>query len=228
MAEFEHLEELVVGLFDRGELGYAKTKKEFIRLKSGRLSPNFFNGRGIMSFSTKIGMPIDRQKRIAELTVEGYAHGLDQAKNSFDHIINLPQAVNPVVGAVALLSGVSLLYLRTPEGEKGYGKHSPIEGQYRHGDNVIGIDNVISNADTKVEVTEPIEGAGLVLPEFVVLMDREEGGEMALKSKGYDLTKVAWMGVATQILLGAGRIQPYQAEWSFEYIEKYNNPSVNN
>lgn len=228
MAEFEHLEELVVGLFDRGELGYAKTEAEFIRLKSGRMSPTFFNGRGIMSFSTGLDMSLDRQQRLAKLTVEGYAHGLDQAKNPFDHIINLPQAVNPIIGAVALLRGTSLLYLRTPEGDKGYGKHSPIEGQYQSGDGVVGLDNVISNADTKVEVTEPIEGAGLVLPEFVVLMDREEGGEMALKSKGYDLTKVAGMGVATQILLGADRIQPYQAEWSFEYIQQYNNPSVSN
>lgn len=222
MAEFEHLEELVIGLFDRGELGYAKTKDKFIQLKSGRLSPNFFNGRGIMSFSTRIDMPLDKQKRLAGLMVESYSHGLDQAKNPFDHIINLPQAVNPIVGAVALLRGVSLLYLRTPEGEKSYGKHSPIEGQYQIGDSVIGLDNVISNADTKIEAAKPIEGVGLVLPEFVVLLDREEGGEVALKAQGYDLTRVAGMGVATRILLDAGRIQPHQAEWSFEYNERYN------
>ncbi len=175
-----------------------------------------------MSFSTKIDMSLERQKRLAKLTVEGYAHGLDQAKNSFDHIVNLPQAVNPVVGAVALLNGVSLLYLRTPEGEKGYGKHPPIEGQYQSGDRVIGLNNVISNTDTKVEVTGPIEGAGLVLPEFVVLLNREEGGEAALKSQGYDLTQVIGMGAATGILLDAGRIQSHQAEWSYQYIEQYN------
>ncbi len=224
MAEYEHLEELTIGLFDRGELGYAQTEDEFIQLKSGRWSPNFFNGRGIMSFSPKLEMPITAQKRLARLTVEGYAHGLDQAKNPLDHMINLPQAVNPIVGAVALLSGRSLLYLRTPEGEKGYGKHSPIEGEYSDGDSVAGIDNVISDGATKKEVTEPIEGAGLELPEFIVLLNREEGGEAALKKRGYDLTSVVGMGLATQILFDAGRIQHQQAEWSFTYIDRYDVP----
>lgn len=222
MAEFRKLEELVVGLYDRGELGYASSEADFIKLKSGRMSPNFFNGRGIMSFSTKLEMPLRNQMKLAKLTAEGYAHAVDHTKNSTDHIINLPQAVNPIIGAVALISGASLLYLRTPEGEKGYGKHAPIEGHFDEGDSATGIDNVISNGDTKEEVTEPIEGAGLVLPEFVVLLDREEGGEARLKAQGYDLTSVIGMGAATRVLLDAGRIRPEQAEWSFEYIARYN------
>lgn len=225
MAEFEHLEELVVGLFDRQELGFAATSDDFIKLKSGRMSPTFFNGRRVMSFSSQLEMPLEQQARVAQLTAEGYAHGIDQAENQFDHIVNLPQAVNPVIGAVALISGKSLLYLRTPEGEKGYGKHQPIEGVYDRGDVVAGIDNVISNGDTKVEVTEPIEQlGGLVMPEFVVLLDREEGGRAALHTAGYALTSVIGMRAATQILLDNGRIRPEQAEWSFDYVDQYDIP----
>jgi orotate phosphoribosyltransferase len=224
MVEFPHLEELVVGLHERGELGYAESKDRFIKLKSGRMSPNFFNGRGIMSLSPKLEMSMAKQRQLARLTVEGYAFALDQAKHHHDHIVNLPQAVNPIVGAVALLSGRSLLYLRTPEGEKGYGKHAPIEGAFQPGDAVAGIDNVISNGDTKREVTDPIEGAGLVIPEFIVLMDREEGGEAALQTAGYGLTKVVGMGKATEILEANNRIRPEQAEWSYEYIATYNEP----
>lgn len=224
MANFEHSEELVVGLFDRGELGFAGSKDKFIKLKSGRMSPTFFNGRRIMSFSPNHAMPLSRQKRIAQLTVQGYAYGVDQTKNGFDHLINLPQAVNPIVGAVALLSGKSLLYLRTPEGEKGYGKHQPIEGFFEEGDSVIGVDNVVSDAKTKDEVIVPIESAGLIIPEFVVLLDREEGGEAAINDNGRDLTSVVGMGAATQILVDAGRINAEQAAWSFEYIERYQVP----
>lgn len=225
MAEFEHLEELVVGLHERGELGYANSRDEFIQLKSGRWSPNFFNGRGIMSFSDKLDMPIHAQQRLARLTAEGYAHGLDQIEDPFDHIINTPQAVNPVVGAVALLTGVSLLYLRTPEGEKGYGKHEPIEGAFKKGDKTIPIDNVVSNAKTKEEVTVPIEKmAGLVIPEFLVLFDREEGGRQAINAQGYGLRRVVGMRKATQILLENGRIRSEQAAWSFDYIDEYDVP----
>lgn len=224
-ANFEHLEELTVGLFDRGELGFSDTPDNFTKLKSGRMSPTFFNGRRVMSFSSQLEMPLAQQARVARLTAEGYSHGLEQVEGSFDHIVNLPQAVNPIIGAVALLSGRSLLYLRTPEGEKGYGKHQPIEGVYSPGDVVTGIDNVISNGDTKKEVTEPIEEVGgLVMPEFVVLLDREEGGRAALAEAGYGLTSVIGMRAATQILLDNGRIRPEQAEWSFEYIDTYDIP----
>lgn len=228
MAEFERLEELVVGLYDRDELGFANTPEEFIELKSGRRSPTFFNGRRVMSFSSKIEMPMDQQKRVADLAVRGYVHGLDYLEYDYDHIINLPQAVNPIIGAVAREAGVSELYLRTPEGEKGYGKHQPIEGFFDEGDTAVGIDNVVSNADTKQEVTEPIEKkAKLVLPGFLVLMDREEGGEATLKAAGYNLASVITMSAATQILRDAGRISPEQAAWSFEYIDRYNEPVAN-
>lgn len=227
MAEFEHLEELVVGLYDRKELGFAETEADFIKLKSGRMSPTFFNGRRVMSFSNTMDMPYEQQERVAQLTVEGYVHGLNQGgyRATTEHIINLPQAVNPIIGAVAMEAGMSLLYLRTPEGEKGYGKHQPIEGIYEKGDTVVGIDNVISNGATKQEVTEPIEdGAGLILPGFVVLLDREEGGRATLAEEGYDLESVIGMRAATQILSDARRIRPEQAEWSFAYIDRYDVP----
>ncbi len=227
MAEFEHIEELVVGLYDRKELGFAETEDDFTKLKSGRKSPTFFNGRRVMSFSRSLDMPYRQQERIADLTVQGYVHALDQGgyRVRVDHMINLPQAVNPVIGAVAMASGMSLLYLRTPEGEKGYGKHQPIEGIFEDGDRVVGIDNVISDGTTKKQVTEPIEeGAGLILPGFVVLLDREEGGRAALEGEDYELESVIGMRAATQILLDAQRIRLEQAEWSFNYIDQYDVP----
>lgn len=224
MAQYEHLEELVVGLYDRGELGFAKTEAEFVELRSGRMSPHFFNGRGIMSFSVDLDMPIEQQQRLARLTAEAYAFGLDQVEHDYDHIVNIPQAVNPIIGAVALLSGSSLLYLRTPEGNKGYGKHKPVEGIYNEGELVLPVDNVISKGDTKQEVTDPIGDSDLEIPGFLALVDREEGGEAALKAAGFKFTKVFGMGTATRILLDERRISRTQAEWSFEYRDRYNIP----
>ncbi len=226
MAEFRHVEELIVGLYERGELVYANSPDEFTRLRSGRMSPYFFNGRGIMSFSPSLEMPLAKQRRLARLTVEGYAFALDHARYDHDHILNLPQAINPIIGAVALVSGRSLLYQRTPEAKNGYGKHSPIEGVFTKGDAVIGMDNVIGNGDTKYESAGLIEAAGLAVPEFAVLIDREEGGEAALAAAGYSLTKVFGMRLATEILQAHGSsIRPEQAEWTYEYIASYNSAS---
>lgn len=225
MADFEHLEELVVGLKDRGEFWFAESPDGFKKIKSGRMSPTLFNGRGLMSFSPKLDMPIERQMRVADLSVMGYAHAIDQTEGDFDHLVNLPQAVNPIIGAVAREAGVSLLYLRTREGDKGYGSHAPVEGVFEVGDMVRGVDNVVSNAATKDEVLEPLEdGAELVVAGFDVFVDREEGGEAAIRAGGRDLNSVIGMRAATQILLANDRIRPEQAEWSFEYIDRYQVP----
>ena len=67
MAEFERQEELVVGLYERGAIGFAKTEDEFITLKSGRKSPHYVNLRGMMSFSKNHHMTKREQKRVRDL-----------------------------------------------------------------------------------------------------------------------------------------------------------------
>lgn len=236
MAEFPHLEELVVGLHERGEIGYVNSPEDFITLKSGRQSPNYVSTRDIMSFSDSLPISIERQQRVAELTVKAYAHGLDEISNTvgnpgdaadpFEHIVGLPQAVTTVVGAVGYERRTSVLTIRVPEGEKGYGKHKPIQGTFKEGDRAYALDNVISDGGTKSEYTGPLEAAGLVLPGFLVLVDREEGGEQSLLENGYMLYRVVGMGAATRILLDNKRIRPDQAEWSFDYIARYGSKTV--
>jgi len=224
MVEFGKIEELAVGWFDRGEIGYAKTLEEFTPLKSGRRSPNYVNGRRIMSFSKNGEVEPRRQLQIAKLTIYGLAHAIDHSNSDYDHLANVPQAINPVVGALAWVRGDSLLNVRTKEGDKGYGQHDPIEGLYEEGELVIGIDNVISDGGTKMEFMEPIGLCKLVLQEFVVIVDREEGGAAALHQQGIGLSRVMAMGQVTDILLDHGRINAQQAEWSHEYIARYNHP----
>lgn len=111
MAEFEHLEEWVVGLYDRGIIGCAASREEFIKLKSGRMSPQYANFRGVLSVNALLvhnGMNFDRQMRVADLTVEAGAFAVNSVKKkrSFNHITPIPQAVTQLGGAVARRANV--------------------------------------------------------------------------------------------------------------------------
>lgn len=223
MAEFPAIEELVVGLFDRGDIGYVASPEKFIKIKSGRMSPNYVDTRDALSFSDKLPIPISKQKRVAQLVVDAYRYGLRQVGQTipYDHIAAIPQAVTSVVGAAGYINGDSILAVRVKEGEKGYGNHKPIQGVFSKGDRVIAIDNVISSGGAKEEFRRPVEEAGLVIPTFLVLFERQEGGREKLAQDGFGLESVILMSAATEILLANRRINQDQAEWSQDYIARY-------
>ena len=233
MAEFEHMEEWVVGLHDRGIIGCAETRDDFIKLKSGRMSPHYANFRGIMSVNYNIvhygeghiQMNNGQQQRVRELTVEAGAYAIDQLLRvkgqNFDHIAPIPQAVTQLGGAIALRGGYSSVNVRVPEGEKGYGKHKPVEGDYRKGDRVIGFDDVVTTGDAKEEFLEPMRMAELEVPGFVVLLDRQEGGRNRIESLGYSLTPAVGVYAVKEILRDNNRISADQYGFIEEYLGEY-------
>ena len=161
---FEHTEELVVGLFHRGAIGFAATEADFITLKSGRSSPHYVNLRGIMSFDQNHpSMGIAEQRHLRSLVVDGYVDALSSVPHDFEHVVGIPQAVTHLCCAFALHGGYSDLNIRVPEGEKGYGKHAPVEGSYHPSETVVALDDVVTDGKTKSEVVEPLDLTGLEL-----------------------------------------------------------------
>lgn len=221
MAEFERLEELVIGLYGRGAIGFAETEEEFITLKSGRESPHYVNLRGMMSFARNHPMTKREQRGIRDLMIRGYAHALDYVPHDFDHIAGIPQAVTHVAGAVAQFTGESDLNIRVKEGEKGYGKHKPVEGDLEVGETVVALDDVVTDGKSKDEVIEPLDLAGLVLKDYVVMVDRQEGGRQSVEATGRTLTAVVGMVAVTNILADNGLINPQQVEWAEAYREQF-------
>ncbi len=226
MGEFEHLEEWVVGLHDRGVLGVAETREEFIKLKCERISPHYANFRGIMSVDyelTQNGMTHDQQMRVRELTIKAGAHmvGRIASAKNFDHLAPIPQAITQLGGAIALESGRSSLNVRVKEGEKGYGKHKPVEGDYKDGQKVVGLDDVVTLAETKEEFEEPVSVVNLDLIGFGVLLDRQEGGRANVERMGLFLDAAVGMYVVKDVLHENGRITREQLDFVDEYLDQY-------
>ena len=141
--------------------------------------------------------------------------------NDFDHIVGIPQAVTHVSGAVAQYTGESDLNIRVREGEKGYGKHKPVEGDIMPGEIVVALDDVVTDGKSKDEVVEPLDLTGLVLKDYVVMVDRQEGGRQNVEAGGRTLTAVVGMVAVTNILEANGLINLQQAGWADIYREQY-------
>ncbi len=162
--------ELIKNLYQAGVF-----RKGRFRLKSGRISNYYIDMRILVSSPFLL-------KEVAKAYVE-VLRNLE-----FDRLAAVPYAALPIVSAISVVGGYPFIYTRKEK--KDYGTKKLIEGEYRKGEKVVIIDDVITTGASKLEVIELLEKEGLIVKDVVVFVDREEGGREELEREGYRLWRV--------------------------------------
>ncbi|KAG5508929.1 hypothetical protein GH5_06143 [Leishmania sp. Ghana 2012 LV757] len=144
-------------------------------LKSGKTSPIYIDLRRLVTYPS-----------IMRLVAREYAKVL--RRYTFDRIAGLPYAALPIASAISNEMNVPLIYPRREA--KRYGTKAAIEGEYKKGDRVVIIDDLVSTGETKVEAVEKLRSAGLEVVSIVVLVDREMGAKAFLNKLGYNFESV--------------------------------------
>ena len=183
-------EELCKELFDIGAVKFG-----LFTLKSGLKSPIYLDLRILVSYPEtlkKVG------KEIAELCKD----------LEFDKIAGIPYAAIAMATAVSLETGWSMIYTRKEI--KDYGTKKAIEGVFKEGEKVLVIDDLITNGGSKLEVIEPLKAQGLIVKDFVVLVDREQGGKAELEKHGYGLHAAIKISEMLEILKTSEKISGEQ------------------
>jgi len=68
---------------------------------------------------------------------------------------------------------------------KTHGQNKLIEGNFREGNHVVVIDDVITRGDSTLQAIQAVEQAGGTVEFVTVLVDRQEGGTEKIEAKGY-------------------------------------------
>ena len=173
------------------------------RLKSGVLSPFYVDLRGIIAYP-----PILHRLALCILNV------LQPLR--FDRIAGIPYAGLPVATAVSLAGNIPMLYARKEVKE--HGTRRVIEGTFNPGDVVVPIDDVITDGASKFEAAAPLLEAGLVVRDFVIFLDREQGGADKLREKGYALYSALRISDVLAYLRDTGRLSPDQYGRCVDFI----------
>ena len=173
------------------------------RLKSGILSPFYVDLRGIIAHPTIL--------QAIALRILGVLRPL-----RFDRIAGIPYAGLPIATAVSLAGNLPMLYARKEAKE--HGIRRAIEGTFAPGDVIVPIDDVITDGASKFEAAAPLVEAGLTVRDFVIFLDREQGGSDKLKEKGYALHSVLQISAVLAYLRDVGRLSPDQFQRCMDFI----------
>ncbi len=178
--------ELITGLADLGALQFGD-----FTLASGKRSSMYVDLRLLVS-----------RPDLMQAAAAAYAKEL--AALHCDRIAGVPYAALPIGMAVALASGVPLIYNRKESKSHGLGKD--IEGLWQPGERVVIIEDVITTGGSIVSSVELFRAAGLVVEDAIVLLDRQQGGVENLRKAGIRVHSVLALGDVLDLLSETGHI----------------------
>ena len=190
--------DLTVSLFKTGCIKFG----DFL-LASGKRSPIYIDLRRVISFPGLF--------RSVARSYEEIVRGI-----KFDLIASVPYAALPAGSVVAWQMGVSMIYPRKEVKEHGTGQ--AIEGSFEPGQIAVLIEDVITTGGSIVTAAEVLRQAGLDLRDVVVLVDREQGGDLKMKEIGLSLHSVLKISEIISILKKQNLIDAKTFETVMQYL----------
>src|SRR5512141_48055 len=193
-----HLPTLADGLLEAGCIKFGS----FI-LKSGLQSPIYIDLRQIITYP----------KLLADVA-QAYLPLL--ATLQFSRLAGLPYAAIPIATAISLAGNYPMIYPRKEV--KTYGTKAEIEGQYQAGETVVVIDDLATTGGSKFEAIEKLTGAGLLVKDVVVLVDRQSGAKESLAHAGYAMHAVLTIRQLLQYWAENGKVAKANIEETKKFL----------
>jgi uridine monophosphate synthetase len=188
MAQLDsRLTSLADGLLEAGCIKFGE-----FTLKSGLKSPIYIDLRQIIS----------HPKLVADVA-QAYLPIIFNLQ--FSRIAGLPYAAIPIATAISLAGNYPMIYPRKEV--KTYGTKAEIEGEYHVGETVLVIDDLATTGGSKFEAIEKLTGAGLVVKDVVVLVDRQSGAKESLEQAGYSMHAVLTISQLLDYWERTGRVE---------------------
>jgi orotate phosphoribosyltransferase/uridine monophosphate synthetase len=134
----------------------------------------------------------------------------------YDLVAGVPFGGLHLATAFSLLSGTPMIYLHPSRD----GKSQVIEGTYSGGQTVLIIDDLITGGRSVVQTAARLAEANLLVEDALVLLDRQQGGQMRLKREGINLAAILTLEAVLRYLGTSNKISPEWYHRCLEYLGK--------
>jgi orotate phosphoribosyltransferase len=130
-----------------------------------------------------------------EVMYDLICHYAEQHGKKLDAVGGLTMGADPLALAIGLHSILpnkkcSLQVFTVRKSPKAHGQHKLIEGNFKSGDRVVIIDDVVTRGESTLLAIDAVEKSGGKVEFVAVLVDREEGGRQKITDKGYQVFSV--------------------------------------
>lgn len=182
--------DLVLQLYDIGCIAFGSYVQA-----SGETFPYYIDLRKIISLP-----------QVLHQVLGAYAEILQDLR--FDRIAGIPYGSLPTATGLALRLERPMIFPRKEV--KAHGARRLIEGDYKAGETIVVIDDILITGNSAVEGAKKLESVGLQVKDIVVFIDHEKGVKERLQQQGYRGHAVLTMTEIATTLYDAGRITPEQ------------------
>lgn len=193
------LNNLADGLLSAGCIKFGE-----FTLKSGLQSPIYIDLRQIITYPKLLGQ-----------IANAYLPVLRPL--SFVRLAGLPYAAIPIATAISLAGNYPMIYPRKEA--KAYGTKAEIEGEYHPGETVVVLDDLATTGGSKFEAIEKLTGAGLIVKDVVVLIDRQSGAKESLAQAGYSMHAVLTISQLLDYWEETGMVEKDKIERTKEFLK---------
>lgn len=180
-----------------------------------RNSPVYVNAKLLISRPAEL-------KRTAQLIADELRMGQTMRNRQiepFDVIAGVPIGGLHIATALSLEIETPLLYVR-PSQLRDIGYTSQIEGIYTPDQSIVIVDDLAAGGGSLVKTIERLREAGLRVHDAVVLIDREQGASVQLKTLGVHLHSILTLDVILEYLHSANHINDQNFDASRSYLNR--------
>ena len=174
------------------------------RLVSGNYSPIYINCREVISDPTFMRI------------FTAFAGALCRYRQiRMDVVAGGETAGIPLAAFLAQSLSLPMAYVRKET--KGHGIASLVEGVIRKSERVLLVEDLITDAGSKISFIDAIHTSGGIVEDVLVIFDREQGGREALEKIGVRLHAITDMTTTLEV----ARTERFLEENEFESVRLY-------
>lgn len=192
--------ELIRTLHDIGCFKFGSFK-----LKNGDSAPFVFDFRVILGYPKVMEMLSDAVwQKISHLQI--------------DRICAIPYAAHAVASHLCIKHNIPLLIKRRDLKESS--SKPLIEGPFKEGDSCLIIEDVITSGNSILEAINCLQSLGLNVIAVTLLLDREQGGRLAIEKQGCPVLPLLTLTEAFTHLTNSGKLSQKEFDKAKDFVEQ--------